>query len=256
MNKMIWKSLMCLALCALTFSLASCGDDDNPNNPENVTPASQNTDNGSQATASIVGNWLMTNTDEPHFIFVTADGAGGFMEYSTSGNNYHQDGAFSWTRNADGSYSFSGAGLHDGIYAMGIESISGDNMRAWIQWKANKAREYGDLKRLTAKASVLGSKGIVGKWNIAGSNDYFFFNADGMGGYMEHGSTGYHQDGKFRWMTNPLGSYSFTGDNLQDGVYRMYIENTYADNKDKMDIVVEWEDYNDVHRYSLTRAAE
>lgn len=359
MNKMIWKSLLCFALCAFALTFVSCGDDDD-NNTENLTPSQQtasivgnwvvtntgvephiiffkadgtggfmeystssgtyhqdgefrwvqNVDgsysfsgaglhDGIQAMAvtslngdnmslwlqwpgeereyytlkrttadpnstpgnpsvvngNIVGNWVMTNTDEPHFIFVTADGAGGFMEYSTSGNNYHQDGAFKWTKNADGTYSFSGAGLHHGIYAMGIVSLSGDNMRAWIQWKGNKEKEYGDLKRLTNSASVLGSKGIVGKWNIKNSNDYFFFNADGMGGYMEYGSTGYHQDGAFRWMTNPIGSYSFTGDNINDGVYRMYIENVYADN-DQMDIVVMWEDYNDIHRYSLERVVE
>ncbi len=84
MNKMIWKSLMCLALCAFALTAVSCGDDDDNNNtPGGVTPSPQ--------TASVVGYWMVTDYGaEPHIIFFKADGIGGFLEYSTSRGDYHQ----------------------------------------------------------------------------------------------------------------------------------------------------------------------
>ena len=94
MNKMIFKSLLCFALCVLTLTAVSCGDDDDSKIPGGVIPVPQ--------TASIVGNWMVTNVgEEPHIIFFKADGTGGFMEYSTSSGTYHQDGEFRWVQNAD-----------------------------------------------------------------------------------------------------------------------------------------------------------
>lgn len=264
MNKMIWKSLMCLALCAFALTAVSCGDDDDNNNtPGGVTPSPQ--------TASVVGYWMVTDLGaEPHIIFFKADGIGGFLEYSTSRGDYHQDGAFRWAQNADGSYSFSGAGLHDGVYAAGIESIDGDKMRVWMQWDKNKDKEYATVRRMTSNevakivireqgGNVTPDINIVGNWDVvreirsyyrngawesedkskSGPYDYIFFNADGNGGYMEYGSSGvHHQDGEFRWVRNADGSYTFSGEGLHDGVYSMAIKNT--DGSNRMEVEVYW----------------
>ena len=268
MNKMIWKSLMCLALCAFALTAVSCGDDDDNNNtPGGVTPSPQ--------TASVVGYWMVTDFGaEPHIIFFDAVGIGGFLEYSTSRGDYHQDGAFRWVQNADGSYSFSGEGLHDGVYAAGIESINGDKMRVWMQWDKNKDKEYATVRRMTsdevAKIVIREQGGdvtpdinIVGKWNIVKQNetsmsapyDYLFFNADGTGGYMEYGSSGsYHQDGEFRWVRNADGSYTFSGEGLHDGVYSMSIKNT--DGNNKVEFEVYWSATRRRYYYTERRIVE
>lgn len=255
MNKMIWRSFLCFALCALTFSLASCGDDDNPNNPENVTPANQNTDNGSQATASIVGNWGIVG-DDNDYIFFNADGTGGFMEYGSTG--YHQDGAFRWVRNADGSYSFSGTGLHDGVQYMAMESYDGNTMVVNIQFEGDDKVEHLILRRMSSKPStptpaIVDGKKIDGMWFIQDSNDYISFNSDGTGSYMEFGSTGYHQDAAFNWAKNADGTYSFSGAGLPDGVHYMAIES--YDGNDNMVVKIQFEKDDNIERLVLMRAA-
>lgn len=253
MNKMIFKSLLCFALCVLTLTAVSCGDDDDSKIPGGVIPVPQ--------TASIVGNWVITNTGvEPHIIFFKADGTGGFMEYSTSSGTYHQDGEFRWVQNADGSYSFSGAGLHDGIQAMAITSLNGDNMSLWLQWPGEE-KEYYTLKRTTINPFDV-TVNIVGKWNIVKQDetsmsapyDYLFFNADGTGGYMEYGSSGYHQDGEFRWVKNADGSYTFSGAGLPDGVYSMAIKNT--DGNNKVEFEVYWSSTRRRYYYTERRIIE
>ena len=256
MNKMIFKSFLCFALCVLTLTAVSCGDDDDSKIPGGVIPVPQ--------TASIVGNWVVTNVgEEPHIIFFKADGTGGFMEYSTSSGTYHQDGEFRWVQNADGSYSFSGAGLHDGIQAMAITSLNGDNMSLWLQWPGEE-REYYTLKRTTIDPSTpsVVTVNIVGKWNIVKQDetsvsapyDYLFFNADGTGGYMEYGSSGYHQDGEFRWVRNADGSYTFSGAGLPDGVYSMVIKNT--DGNNKVEFEVYWSSTRRRYYYTERRIIE
>lgn len=255
MNKTTWRSLLCFALCALTLSLASCGDDDNnTNSPENVTPANQN---GSQTTAPIVGNWGIDGIDD--YIFFNADGTGGFMEHGSTG--YHQDGAFRWVRNADGSYSFSGAGLDDGVQYMAMESYDGNTMVVNIQFEGDDKVEHLILRRMSSNPGTTPSKpsivnvNIVGKWDVvkeirsyyrngswesedkskSGPYDYIFANADGTGGYMEYGSSGvHHQDSEFRWVRNADGSYTFSGDD----VYSMAIKK--VDSNDKMEVEVYW----------------
>lgn len=252
MNKMIWRSLLCFTLCAFALTFVSCGDDDDNNTPGGVTP--------SQQTASIIGKWGING--EKDYLFFNADGTGGFMEYGSSG--YHQDGAFRWVQNADGSYTFSGAGLHDGVHSMAIESYDGTTLIVRIQFEGDDKVERFVLKRLSSNPSdgeesnVKPTANIVGNWNIIGNvrsyyrngtweseekstsapYDYLFFNADGTGGYMEYGSSGYHQDGEFRWVKNADGSYSFSGEGLHDGVHSVSIKSCDGDNK--MEVEVYW----------------
>lgn len=272
MNKMIFRSLMCFALCVLTLTAVSCGDDDDDNTGGGVPPSPQ--------IASIVGNWMVTNAgEEPHIIFFKADGTGGFMEYSTSSGTYHQDGEFRWVQNADGSYSFSGAGLHDGIQAMAITSLNGDNMSLWLQWPGEE-REYYTLKRTNVDPSaengsnVQPAINIVGNWDVvreirsryrngvwesedesnSAPYDYIFFNADGTGGYMEYGgSEGHHQDGEFRWTKNADGSYTFSGEGLHDGVHSMAIKN--IDGSNRIEVEVYWSTTKKSY-YTLQRQAQ
>lgn len=252
MNKMMIRSLLCFALCVLTMTAVSCGDDDDNNTPGDVTP--------SQQTASIVGKWGINGGKD--YLFFNADGTGGYMEYGSSG--YHQDGAFRWVQNADGSYTFSGAGLHDGVQSMAIESYDGTTLIVKIQFDGDDKVERFVLKRLSSdpsngeESNVKPTVNIVGNWYVVKENrsyyrngvwesedksksapyDYIFFNADGNGGYMEYGSSGYHQDGEFRWTKNADGSYFFSGEGLNDGVHSMAIKNT--DGSNKMEVEVYW----------------
>lgn len=253
MNKMIFRSLMCFALCVLTLTAVSCGDDDDDNTGGGVIPVPQ--------IASIVGNWMVTNAgEEPHIIFFKADGTGGFMEYSTSSGTYHQDGEFRWVQNADGSYSFSGAGLHDGIQAMAITSLNGDNMSLWLQWPGEE-REYYTLKRTNVDPSaengsnVQPAINIVGHWVVTDAGEgphIIFFNTDGTGGFLEYSTSGnnYHQDGAFRWVRNMDGRYSFSGAGLNDGVYAAGIE-TLNDNNMRM--WLQWGANKEKEYFSLRR---
>lgn len=152
-----WLSIFVLAVVCVGF--ASCGDDD-----DDVIPGS----GGSEvSTKSIVGEWYIVhvrgqrtsggqtvNYDDNlyppyHKIVVFPNGIGEFWEYGSDhtgqsddrGNNYHEDGTFTWVK-AGNSYVISSNDWN----LIQMTAFDGNNMTIYMI-EGNR-KEYYTLKRV------------------------------------------------------------------------------------------------------------